>query len=128
MCNPCLMVCLDTVRSLKIQSHVSAIRFLKVRRRKNVSVSKCDPCLKVCFDTLGCLMVQRHILAVSGGCQLPALPQVRATDLSMNDRARTKDEHEEAKNQTKYAPFSLCIHLFCPQHVLSYLLCCSRHL
>ena len=65
MCNPCLVVWFDTLRSLKelkIQSHVTANRFLKVRRRKNVSFSRCDACLKVCFDTLRGLMVKRHIL------------------------------------------------------------------
>ena len=39
LCNPCLMVYFDTVRSLKVQSHVSANRFLKVRQRKK-SVSQ----------------------------------------------------------------------------------------
>ena len=67
MCNPCQMVCFDSLRSLKVQRHVSAKRFLKVRCRKNVSFSRCDPCLKVCFDTLRDLMVQRHILAGVGG-------------------------------------------------------------
>ena len=71
MCNPCLMVYFDTLRSLKVQSHVSANRFLKVSRRKNVSFSRCDPCLKVCFDTLRYLMVQRHLLAGVGGLAQP---------------------------------------------------------
>ena len=47
----------------KVQSHVSANRFLKVSRRKNVSFSRWDPCLKVRFDSLRYLMVHRHILA-----------------------------------------------------------------
>ena len=67
MCNPCLMVCFDTLRSLKVQNHVSASRFLKVRRLKNVSFSRCDPCRKVRFDTLRYLTVQRHNLAGVGG-------------------------------------------------------------
>ena len=40
MCNPYLMVCFDTLRRLKFQSHVSTNRFLKVRRHKNVSFSR----------------------------------------------------------------------------------------
>ena len=39
MCNHCLMVSFDTLRSLKVQSHVSTNRFLKVRHRK-MSVSQ----------------------------------------------------------------------------------------
>ena len=70
MYNPCLMVCFDTLRSLKVQRHVSVKTLLKVRRRKNVSFSRCDPCLKVCFDTLGYLMVQTHILAGVGGLNI----------------------------------------------------------
>ena len=67
MYSPCLMVCFETLRSLKVQSQVSANMFLKVRRRKNVSFSRCDSCLKVCFETLRYLMAERHILAGAGG-------------------------------------------------------------
>ena len=68
----------DTLRSRKVQSHISASRFFNARRRKNVSFSRCDPCLKVCFDTLRYLMVQRHILAGVGGLR-PSL--VRRDDI-----------------------------------------------
>ena len=41
MCNRCLMT-FCTLRSMKVQSHVSANRFLEVRPRKNVSFSRCE--------------------------------------------------------------------------------------